>query len=128
LSRFVTRQNQYSPPILLYRLIITISPLPTRCNIILFQPSLLIVNLLQRLLLIMQNPNHTLYTSHTYTQFLMDNKDILSFPTSIHSKLHDYIIQSNPFSNFETTKAIRCTHPLIGYKQLPQHNENRPQH
>jgi hypothetical protein len=85
----------------------------------------------------MQNPNHTLYTPHTYTKFLMDNNDILSLPASIHFKLYDYITYSNLFTNFETTKvtftflldiliteALKCTQLLLGYIQPPQHNNN----
>jgi hypothetical protein len=39
LKIFITRNNQYAPSVLLNSLIVTISPLPTRCNILLFKPS-----------------------------------------------------------------------------------------
>jgi hypothetical protein len=86
-SRFITRHDQYSPPFLLYTLIVTISPLSAKCNILLFQPSPLITSLLQHLSLFTQNPNHTLSTLHSYTQFLTDNRDLISLPSSIHTKL-----------------------------------------
>ena len=47
LYRFTIQHNQYTQPLLLYTLIVTISPLPTRCNLLLFQPSPFIINLLQ---------------------------------------------------------------------------------
>jgi hypothetical protein len=87
----------------------------------------------------MQNPNHTLYTPHTYIKFLTNNNDILSLRASIHFKLYDYITHSNPPANFETTKAtfsflpdiliteaLKCTQPLIGYIPPPQHNKPPP--
>ena len=36
---FLIQHTHYSPPLLPYILIVTISPLPDRCNLLLFQPS-----------------------------------------------------------------------------------------
>jgi hypothetical protein len=128
LHRFIMQHNQYSPPLLLYTLIVTISPLPTRCNLLLFQPSPLLFTLLQRLSLLTQNPHYTLTTQHPYTQFLIDNQELISLPTSVHTNLYTYISQNSPSASFESTKilfpylpdtlireALCYTQPLIGY-------------
>jgi hypothetical protein len=140
LSRFISRHNHYPPLVLLYALIVNISLIPAKCNILLFQPSPLIPNLLQRLSLRLQNPNNTLLTQHTYNQFLINNHELISLPLSIHTKLYDHIIYNNPPASYETTKtsfpylpdilireALNCTQPLIGYIQQPQTTIPLPQ-
>jgi hypothetical protein len=87
----------------------------------------------------MQIPAHSLTTPHTYTQFITNNQEIISLPSSIHTKLYDYIMQNRTHATFETTKttfpflpdaliseAMRCTHPLTGYKHLLRNNLRTP--
>ena len=135
LHRFITQHNQYPPPLILYILIVTISPLSIRYNLLLFQSSLLIHLLLQRIFLFTQNPYHTLSTPHPYTQFLNNNQELMTLPTTIHSTLYEHISQSNPPANFDSIKilfpylpdplihkALRCTQPLLGYIPPPPTN------
>jgi exonuclease III len=133
LSRFIASQTHYPPPILFYSCIVTTSPLLDRCNILLFQPSPLITNLMYHLSLQLQNLEHLTFTQHPYTQFLRNNQELISLPTSIHHKLYEYITQNDSHVNFETNKtafpflpdtliieALKCTLPLIGYRHPPQ--------
>ena len=132
LHQFITQHNQYAPSILLYALIVIISPLPTRCNLLLFQPSPLLNTLIQCLSFLTQNPNHTLTTSHLYTQFFNNNQDLVSLPNNVHNTLYAHIFQSNLPATFESIKtlfpylpdtliytALQCTHPLLGYSHPP---------
>jgi hypothetical protein len=88
---------------------------------------------MNRLSIQLQNPKQLTLTCHSYIQFLRNNKDTISLPTTIHSKLYEYITQNNSQVNFESTKstfpflpdslnteALKCTHPLIGYRHHPQ--------
>jgi hypothetical protein len=133
LSRFIANQTHYPPPILFYSLIVTTSPLLDRCNILLFQPSPLITNLMYRLSLQFQNLEQLTFTHHPYTQFLRTNQETISLCTSIHHKLYEYIFHNVSHVNFESTKtafpflpnslitkALKCTIPLIGYRPPPQ--------
>jgi hypothetical protein len=53
----------------------------------------------------MQNPAHSLTTPHPYTQFITNNQETSSLPSSIHTKLYEYITQNRTHVTFETTKA-----------------------
>jgi hypothetical protein len=133
LSRFIANQNHYPPLILFYSLIVTTSLLLDRCNILLFQISPLITNLMYRLSLQFQNLAPLTLIQHPYTQFLKDNQETISLTTTIHRKLYEYITQNNSHVNFESTKtafpflpdtliteALKCTLPLIGYRYPPR--------
>jgi exonuclease III/uncharacterized phage-associated protein len=133
LQRFIDRQTHYPPPIIFYSLIVTISPSLNRCNILLFQPSPLITTLMIRLSLQFPNLEQLTFTTHPYNQFLKDNQELISLPTTIHHKLYAYITQNNFQVNLETTKtnfpflpdtliteALKCILPLESYKHPPQ--------
>ncbi len=96
LARFIRNNSNTPKPILLYVLIITISPDPDRCNLFLFQPSPHINNLLTQLNNL-QNPlENTLTEIHPYNKFMQDYKNITNLPTTIHKELYNHIENSNP--------------------------------
>jgi hypothetical protein len=93
-----------------------------------------------RLSLQFPNLEQLTFTTHLYNQFLKDNQELISLPTTIHHKLYAYIIQNNSHVNLETTKtnfpflpdtliteALKCTVPLEGYRHPPP-KHSTPQH
>ena len=133
LYRFIHNHFYIHKARVLNAIVITQSSIPQQSNIFLFDPSIHMYNLLNKMEHFSVPPEHILYSIHPIEILNLQVPNINKLPNTIHKKIYDKITTSNlstmlillkiafPYIPIPLFKiALECQNPIHGYhKPLP---------